>query len=316
VGKLALVLFLVPAAFAQDVDRTFHLTKSAVQQQQEIATTLRTVAQIQQLSLDPALAILTVKGTRDQIALAEWLVPKLDVEPGSQAGVQEYKVRANDTLEVFTLVNTSAIMSLNEMVTTLRTVADIQKIYNVTAARMVTLRGNASEIALAKFLVSELDVAPQARQVPSIHESGGGTVVVYGLAHTLNSIGVQEIITNIRTVLNIQKIYCITGSKLLAMRGSPAEIQNVEWLIAALDRDSANAGPNELRLPGGNDDVLHVFYLAHISGNAGVNGLLSSVRSTTHIMRAYERSTPAALVLRGTADQIAMAGRMIEISDR
>jgi len=52
----------------------------------------------------------------------------------------------------------------------------------------VTLRGNASQIAVARFLIPELDQAPQPRTEPMVHEftapGSEDTVVVYGLAQT------------------------------------------------------------------------------------------------------------------------------------
>src|SRR5882762_952575 len=70
----------------------------------------------------------------------------------------------------------------------LRTVGDIAKIYTVVAPRIITLRGNASQIALAEFLLSELDQAAQLRQNAIVHAykptSGGDvTAMVYGLVH-------------------------------------------------------------------------------------------------------------------------------------
>lgn len=106
--NLAVALLFASAAFAQDVDRAFHLTNAKTAASlNEIATTLRTAAQIQQLSIDPALATMTVQGSRDQIALAEWLVPKLDVAPGANSGPQSYRIAgSDDVVMVFTLAHT------------------------------------------------------------------------------------------------------------------------------------------------------------------------------------------------------------------
>ena len=176
-------------------------------------------------------------------------------------------------------------------------------------------------MALAKFLLAELDQPAQARQNAFVHEfrmAGGGnnTVVVYGLAHTDSAQSLQEIIVNIRTVLDIQRIFQVTAPKLLAIRGSESQVQTLKWLVPELDRRTAKAGGNEMRVPGGNDDVVHVFYLSHVTNVKGMNELLTELRSTPHIMKAFVRSVPAALVLRGTADQIATAGQIIELRDR
>ena len=322
-GKVAIAVFFASVAFGQNVDRVFRLVNAtAVTSLQEIATTLRTIGQVQQLSVDNALATLTVKGTADQIALAEWLIPKLDVTAGSNPGPQEYRVPgdSDDVVVVYGLAHAATIQSVYDIATTLRTVAEIQKIFAISTP-IVTLRGTASQMALAEFLLAELDQPAQARQNAFLHEfrmTGGGKniVVVYGLAHTDSSLSLQEIITNIRAVLVIQRIFQVTAPKLLSIRGSESDMQMLKWLIPELDRQTAKAGGNEMHVPGGNDDVVHVFYLTHVTNMKGMNELLTELRTTPHIQKAFVRSVPAALVLRGTADQIATAGQIIELRDR
>ncbi len=248
-GKVTIAVCFASVAFGQNVDRVFKLVNAtAVTSLQEIATTLRTLAQIQQLSVDNALATLTVKGTADQILLAEWLVPKLDVTAGSNPGPQEYRASgdSDDVVVVYELVHAATMQSVQEIAITLRTVAEIQKIFAIST-QIVTLRGSASQMALAEFLLTELDQPVQARQNAFVHEfrmTGGGnnTVVVYGLAHTDSSLSLQEIIVNIRTVLDIQRIFQVTAPKLLAIRGSESQVQTLKWLVPELDRRTASAG--------------------------------------------------------------------------
>ena len=319
-GKFLMAVCFASIAFGQNADRVFHLTNAtAVMSLQDIATTLRSVAQIQQVSVDSAAAMLTVKGTPDQIALADWLIPKLDVPAASNAAPLEYRVSGNseDVMAVCGLVHTISIRGAEEIVTTVRTVVNIQKIFLVAAPAILTLRGNADQIALAESLVSELDQTPQPRQNATVHELklSDDTVVVYGLAHTIEPQSIQEVLVILRTVLDIQRLFEVTEPKLLAIRCNPSQVQMVEWLLPLLDRTTADGSGSEARMPGGNDDVVHVFYLSHLTDLRRMNGLLTDIRKTVYIQKAFTRSTPPALVLRGTADQIATAGRMIESSD-
>jgi hypothetical protein len=43
---------------------------------------------------------------------------------------------------------------------------------------------------------------------------------VYGLAHTDDARSAQEIITNVRAVLDIQRVFQVTTPNLLAIRGN------------------------------------------------------------------------------------------------
>jgi hypothetical protein len=329
-NKLGLAILFSATACAQDLDRVFHLKNvTDATSLQEFVATMRTVAQIQQVSVDDATATLNVKGTADQIALAEWLVPRLDVAvAGSDPSApQEYRVARNDddVVVVYQLAHTATKPGGQEILTNLRTVGDIQKTYMIHAGRIVTVRGNANQIAMAKFLLSELDQPSQSRESPTVHQfhsNGGGggrgddTLVVYGLAHTDNVRSLQDILTTLRTVLEVQKIYQVSGPKLLAFRDTASAAPMVEWLIAELDRQTANAGGNEARMPGGKDDVVHVFYLSHLTSMQDINSLDLSLRKTAQIMRCYVHGVPPVIVARGTADQIAMAGQMIASSDK
>jgi hypothetical protein len=322
--RFALAVLLVSVAFGQDLDRVFHLTNStSAESLQDIVTTMRTVAQIQRVSADTNVAEITVKGTANQIALAEWLIPKLDVSPGSTPGPQSYRIAGDndDVVELFELTNASTMQTIQEVLTTLRTVADIGKVYQVSGPRIIMLRGNSSQIALAEFLIPLVDQPVQPRQNPTVHAFQMTGVpneiaIVYGLAHAEKNLDLQQILTSLRTVLDIQKIYQVSAPRYLVMHDNANTIQMAEWLIRKLDKQTADTAGNEARMPGGKDDVVHVFYLQHVTSDDGTNRLLTEIRKTTHIMKAYTRSTPPALVLRGMADQIAMAAKMIEFGDQ
>jgi len=236
------------------------------------------------------------------------------------AGPQEYRMPGgDDVIVVYGLAKTPSLQGIQSVVTTIRTVAGIQKIFMVSGPAIVVLGGNASQIAQAEFLLSELDQGKLTRQNATVHElpvpGGEGTVVVYGLMNNEDPVDIQEIITTLRSVLDIQKIFTVPGPQLIAMRVSASQLQVIKWLIPELDRQNANTGENEMRVPGGNDDVVHVFYLSHLTDLRRMNGLLTDIRKMVYIQKAFTRSTPPALVLRGTLDQIATAARMIESSD-
>ena len=168
-GKVGLAVLFVSMALGEDTDRVFRLKNAATALgAQQIAGTMRIVAQIQNISMDNAAATLTMKGTPDQMALADWLFPKLDVAEPSNLGPQEYRVQrsSDDVVMVFELAHTTTNTGIQEIITTLRTVAEIQKVFLVTAPRIIALRGDASQIALARFLVFELDKAVQPRTNP------------------------------------------------------------------------------------------------------------------------------------------------------
>ena len=73
----------------QSLDRVFYFTQAASpQSMQEIVNIIRAMTDIQQASRDNAQRTLALRGTADQIALAEWLFNKLDQPASGQAPAQ------------------------------------------------------------------------------------------------------------------------------------------------------------------------------------------------------------------------------------
>jgi len=79
---------IATSTFGQDLDRTFYFTHTdTTQQLMEVGTTIRTIADIQQVSADSDQKSLTVHATAPQIAMAEWLFNELD-SPIAQPSVR------------------------------------------------------------------------------------------------------------------------------------------------------------------------------------------------------------------------------------
>ena len=100
------------------------------------------------------------------------------------------------------------------------------------------------------------------------------------------------------------------------MRGTADQIAIAEWLFNDLDKQSQNPGTHELRLPGGGDDVVRVFYLTHAGTPQRLQEIATEVRSMAEIRRLFIYKAPSAMALRGTAGQIALADRLIQERDR
>jgi hypothetical protein len=322
-GRLTMAICFVSMALGQQVDRVFQLKNATnVISRKEIAIALHQLAHVQEPPIDNAAGTLTVSGTVDQLALTEWLVPRLDVAEASDPGPQEYRVSgdADDVVVVLGLVHSTTVSDIQEICATLRSVANIRTISPVVVSRIITLRDSANQIALAESLLPKLDQAAQPRQEPSINElkltGSDDIVMVYGLAHSDSAMSIQEIIVDVRSVLDIQKIFPVTAANLLAIRCRANQLQMVKWLIPELDRQTASPSGNEAHVPGNNDDVVHVFYLSHATSRKALSDLVTEVRLTGHIMKAFAHVTPPALVLRGTEAQVATAAQLIEVADR
>jgi hypothetical protein len=167
---------------------------------------------------------------------------------------------------------------------------------------------------MADFLVTQLDkpAGPRtASTVQTLITNNNDVVLVYGLASTPNNQELQTILTTLRTVLNIQKIFQYTSTKMLAFRADADRLSVAEWLIPKLDTAEPVAGDIQMQYPGGKDDVVKVFYVPQ---EANLGNLVTSVRTVAKIPVVYQNLVPPAIVVRSTADQLAVAGKLIYIN--
>src|SRR5262249_40436525 len=144
---------------ADNVVRVFRLVNAGNPQElQEIATAVRAVTGIPRLFIYNAPKLLAVRGTEDQMGLAEWLVKELD-QPEDGSSVREYRIRggSDDLARVFYLAHRSRPQEIHELLATIRTTTGIDRMFAVSARKAVTLRATPQQIAAAERLIQELD---------------------------------------------------------------------------------------------------------------------------------------------------------------
>ena len=133
----------------------------------EFATMIRTVADAPKLSTDFVQKTISVSGTPVQIGVAEWMFTELDRQTLPEFATKEFKVpnKEDDVVRVFLVHNAATVLEFQEIATTIRTIAEIRRIFTVNGLRALAVRGTAEELAAAEFLVRELD-QPAARSGP------------------------------------------------------------------------------------------------------------------------------------------------------
>ena len=136
------------------------------QQLQEIATDIRGITEIPQVSVDAAQKTLTLHGTAAQIAVAEWLL--IQWNPSAPAA-HEYRMSGDDIVRVFRLGHAPTPQSLQEAATIVRSTADIRRLFTYYAGRVITVRGSESQIALAEWLMNQLDQSPNHAGAHEFH---------------------------------------------------------------------------------------------------------------------------------------------------
>jgi hypothetical protein len=323
----ATLLLITSGVFAQTpaerLDQVLHFTHAETDHQlQEIATDIRGLTEIPQVSVDTTQRTLTLHGTAVQIALAEWLLNQWE-NPSQQP--HEYRLAGDDIVHIFFLAHSGTVQHLQEAATDIRTIADIRRLFTYNG-RAINLRGTASQIALSEWLVSELDQpANQPPRTPAPHEYRlSGTVEevvrVFYPTHTGTPQGLQEMATDVRTIGNIRRLFTYNGPSALILRGTASEIALAEWLVNQLDQPPNQPPqaptPHEYRPSGTVDDLVRVFFLTHAESPQHLQQIATEVRTTAEIKRIFTYNALRSLIARGTAAQIALADRLIAERDQ
>ena len=230
-----------------------HVT--GVPQFEQVANAVRTVVAIEQVSVDAEAKSLSVTGTPDQRALANWLFHDFDVDPqGPRPDTQEYVIpnAGDDVAHVF-YFNGLQPAQLQELVNMMRTIVDVTRIYQSVQANAIAVRGTSAQIAASAWIAATLTQPPTAGKheynlPPSADYTGrAGTVVrIFFLTHNQTQQDEQEIVSALRTITDAGKIYQYRYSLAIVMRGQAEKIAIAEWLV---DKRTGRPPPRTRRRP-------------------------------------------------------------------
>jgi hypothetical protein len=222
---------------------------------------------------------------------------------------------------VFHFTYTDTAQDLQETATVIRAIAEMQQVSVDTVQKTMTARGTTGQIALVDWLVSQLDKPanppPLGQQSSATHQgpsgSGDDLVQVFYIAHADTVQKFQEMVTSVRSIVDMRWTFTYTALRAVAVRGTAGQLALAEWLYSALDKP---AGGQALALQnsapynwpaGGSDNVVRVFYLPHTRTVQNLQEIATSVRSIGDMRRLFTYNALSAVAVRGTAAQIGLA---------
>jgi hypothetical protein len=313
------------AAFGQDVSRVFQLHHiDGEKDQQEFAAMVRTISDIRQVFPDTAQKTLSVTGPATQIATAEFLYTELDRQTVPDSVTQEYKVanNADDVVRLFFLPNAATVQDLQEVATTIRTIAEIRQVYTLNVSRALAVRGTADQIAAAAFMIHELDQPATAKRTDSqVHQMidtahGETAVRVFYLPYTSTVQQFQEVATLVRTIAEIRRVFTYNASKAMIVRGTADQLALTDWMVHELAKpvDPATLASLPYTLPSdpNAENIVRVFYVKDAPTVAAFQQVATQIRTATQIRRVFTYSATKAMAVRGTAAQLAMVDQMLQ----
>jgi len=124
---------------------------------QELTVAIRSIAEIRRaFTFNPAKAMV-LRGTSDELAMAEWLFYKLDQTAEIQSAPQEYRGPGvgENVVRVFFLKPSFTLPEFQQKAVQIRTITKIRRLFTYNGPRAVALRGTAAQIAEAERLIKE-----------------------------------------------------------------------------------------------------------------------------------------------------------------
>ena len=335
--ELGLLVFALVASTATpqaQTARVFQFQHTDTSQKfLEVATLIRTITDIQRVTTDEAEKTLELRGTAEQLALADWLFNQLDQpqlpDPHSQnAAAHEYTMASgNDNIvRIFYLTNTPTVQSFQEVATLIRTIAEIRRVFTYIAPRAMVMRGTADQMAVAEWLVNEMGHTANAQvsheyRMPANSDPRGEVVVhVFHVAQAATVQDFQEVATAIRTIGDITRVFTYNAPRIVAVRSTAEQIVLAQWLLQQLDKPAIgqpgapavlSSTAYEYQTPYDADNIVRVFYL-HSPTVQDFQQIATQIRTKTSMRRVFTYNAPRAMAVRGTVDQIAMAERMVK----
>ncbi len=240
--RLYVLLLLASISLAQSpaepaVTRVLRLSSTgSPQDMNQAVNAIRSISGVSQAGADSAAETLRVSGTGSQVALAEWLLHKLE-PPGQDRSSNEYTVagEADSVVRVFYLVNSPTLQGVMEIVNTVRAIAEIRYVATCTGSKVIALRASNAEVAFAAWLIEAAD-KPAAGGLPAEREYGrpadpapAARVVYLNPQSTPQEM--QDLVNTIRSIAELQRVVPMNGPKAIVFRGHPNQVSAAEWLI-------------------------------------------------------------------------------------
>lgn len=323
---IPIAALLATALFAQTAEenRTLRITSAPTARDfQEVATVIRSLAEIRTLNADFDQRAITLQATPQQAALADWLARELD---GTPQAPHQFRLAADDVVRIFYVRNAADLQGFQEIATVARAMAEIRRLFTCNRLNAVVARGTPAQLALAEWLLGELDrplqePAPKGARAYEVPDLGPETIVrVYRLPRTATVQDFQEAAVTVRAIGEIRRVFTYNAPRALVLRGTASEMALADWLVPQLDSAAKPAEvfeTREYRMQGtGIENAVRLFRLANAPTPQRLQEIATEVRGAEQIRRVFTCNTPRLIVMRGTQDQMEAATRMVSARDR
>ena len=210
--------------------------------------------------------------------------------------------------------HTESTQDLQALVTVVRTITGIGKASLDSTLKTFTLHASAGQVATAEWLFNQLDQPVKQQAATSFITDTGDLVQVFYLSNLLTNQELQEAVTVVRTTVELRNLFVYNPSRAIVVRGSAADVRLAAWLLKAFDLPA-----NRLEsAPHVNEsgDLIQVFYFTQPLTHLELVEVATVVRSTGDLRRLFVYSPSRAIVVRGSAADLRLAGWLLKEFDQ
>jgi hypothetical protein len=212
---------------------------------QMFANTVRAVTNIRRMIPYASRKTIALRGTPEQIALAEWLFVRLDkpVDPqNAKTASYEYAEPnvVTRSVRIFYFTHNETPQNLQEIVNLIRATTDIERAYVYGVRGAIVLSGTPEQAVMAEWLAGQMSqpvakpVRRTERYTPPAPAARGDAVRVFFFAGNESEQDLQEIVNMMRVTGEMQRVYPYAPQRAIAVRGSAAQIALAELIVGQL----------------------------------------------------------------------------------
>ena len=192
---------------SSDQLRIFRLAHPAgAQAFQGIVNAIRVLPELTKVFPCFSKTAIAVRGTADQLAMAEWLFKQLDQlppQPGQTRAEQQFHSALSKLPEVRVMYYAHATTAPEQqpVVNAVRTIPELTHVFPVTAQGAIAMSGTADRIALAEWLFGQVDLSgpAMAAKTSAAYEfvPGSDVAQVFFLPGSVMAESFQELVANV-----------------------------------------------------------------------------------------------------------------------
>jgi len=210
------------------------------------------------------------------------------------------------------LVNLGSPQGLQEASIILRTVCHTDGISVDEASASISFTDTPEAAALAEWTLAAIDTGGPDHQEYRVPGAADDVVKVVYMTSARYPVDFQEMITQLRQVLDVTKVFNAFERRAIVFRGNSALVAACTWLIARLDRPfDPGAAAASYEFPGTGGGNVKVYYLHNLTAPKPTQALLTALRNDANVRHVFLSWSPRAIALRGTGEQIAQADQIV-----